>query len=79
MMSGRRTLRAWKYCVRARNARIRAMRQTTLTSTCKNEAVEPRTIAIIVRFFSRVICYCMQKYPIKHYLYKVAVQLLQVV
>jgi hypothetical protein len=67
------------YRVRARNARIRAMRRTTLTSTCKNKAVEPRIIAIIIRYFSRVVCYCMQKYPIKYYLYKVAVQLLQVV
>ena len=35
------------YPVRARNARIRVMRRTTLTSTFKNEVVEPRTIVII--------------------------------
>jgi hypothetical protein len=43
------------YRVRARDARIRVMRRTTLTSTCKNEAVEPRTIVNIVRFFGRVM------------------------
>jgi hypothetical protein len=43
------------YRVRARNARIRVMRRTTLTSTCKNEAVEPRTIVIIMRFLGGVM------------------------
>jgi hypothetical protein len=37
------------------NARIRVMRRTTLTSTCKNEAVEPRTIVIIMRFLGGVM------------------------
>jgi hypothetical protein len=44
-----------RYRVRARDARIRVMRRTTLTSTCKNEAVEPRTIVNIVRFFGGVM------------------------
>jgi hypothetical protein len=37
------------YRVRARNARIRAMRRITLKRTCKLEAVEPHTIAIIMK------------------------------
>ena len=37
-----------RYRVRARNARIRAMRRTAIMGTCKAEAVEPRTIAIII-------------------------------
>ena len=44
-----------RYRVRARDARIRVMRRTTLTSTCKNEAVEPRTIVNIVRFLGGVM------------------------
>jgi hypothetical protein len=43
------------YRVRALNARIQSMRRTTLISTCKNEAVEPRTIANIVEFLSGLI------------------------
>ena len=41
------------YRVRARDAQIRVMRRTTLTSTCKDEVVEPHTIAIIARKASR--------------------------
>jgi hypothetical protein len=36
------------YRVRARNARIRAMRRTLLIATCKNKAAQQRTIAIII-------------------------------
>lgn len=39
------------YRVRARDARIRVMRRTTLTSTCKNKAIEPRIVVIIIRNF----------------------------
>jgi hypothetical protein len=68
-----------RYRVRARNARIRVMRRTTLTSTCKNEAVEPRTIVIIMRFLGGVMYQCMRKYPVKDYLYRVAMRPLRVV
>ena len=44
-------MRSKNYRVRARNARIRVMRRTTLTSTCKNEAIEPRIVVIIIRNF----------------------------
>ena len=40
--------RAHMYRVRARNARIRAMRRTHLIGTRNNEAAQPRTIAITV-------------------------------
>jgi hypothetical protein len=36
------------YRVRARNARIRAMRRTLLIATCKNKAAQQRIIAIII-------------------------------
>ena len=42
-----------RYRVRARNARIAAMRRITLTCTYKIEAVELRTIVIIIYYLSR--------------------------
>ena len=43
-----------RYRVRARDARIRVMRRTPLIATCKNEAAQQRTIAIIVQYLGRV-------------------------
>jgi len=43
------------YRVRARNARVRAMRTLTQKQLHENKAVELYTIAIIIRFFSRLL------------------------
>ena len=49
-----------RYRVRARNARVRAMRTPTQKQLRKNEAVELHTIAIITRFFGRLLYPCLR-------------------
>jgi hypothetical protein len=38
------------------------MRRTTLTSTCKNEALQPHTMAVIIGNFSGLFYRLMQQY-----------------
>jgi len=48
------------YRVRARDARVRVMRTPTQKQLHKNEAIELHIIAIIARFFSRLLYLCLQ-------------------
>ena len=52
------------YRVRARDARIRVMRRITPTRTCKNEVVEPHTIAIITRYFGGLFYRPTRRYSV---------------
>ena len=59
MWYGRTTKCERDYRVRALNARIQSMRRTPLMPTCKDEVVEPHTIAIIAKKVSRVYYYLL--------------------